>query len=205
MALVSVPKICDLEPGLGSVPELTVAPGLRPGMTNGVVPFYKAWPGGRAKHTELSQGVGCADDAEVVSRVHQDVIGGASKRASASLREIREMEAEMRAFQLHAECIKAERLKEVARILSAFNSKAEGEGEGEEGERLEKGRRAAELLRQLQVHGQQRCEEIIAVEQWHDANRTLGEQVGERAHPWIHRPFARPPGVEWYLFVPVTN
>jgi hypothetical protein len=166
---------------LESVPELRVEKkvvdhgGSKPPFT----PYYKSWPGGRHDDVPV-EGLRCLDDASVVNRMFIDAIGGSAANRQNCLQELREMEEQNTVFQMRSKAMNAEISKKVAGILEEYD-RHEADGTEMDGD---KGRKAAELIRQLQDTGERRCDEVMQVERWHKDNENLGESMeGELDEP----------------------
>ena len=159
---------------LESVPELRVAkkapadPSAKPPFT----PYFKSWPGGRHDDVPI-EGLRCLDDAAIVNRMFIEAIGGSASNRHNCLQEIRDMEERNKVFQMRAKAMNHEIQKKVGSILEEYDMRTDDDGDGEE----DRGRKAIELIRQLQETGEHRAEEIMQVERWHADNVNMAEQM----------------------------
>ena len=170
-------KVLDAEPVLEAVPELATEPRHLTAVHPTPPPaYYKAWPGGRAEEV-CPEGLRCLDDADVVNRLFVGAVRGSAKTHRDCLQEIRDMENKNRVLQMRAVAMSGEIDKRVASIIADFNTRPSAlEEEGEE--ENDNGRRAGDLIRQLQDTSQQRAEGIMHVDRWHSDNAHLGSDYG---------------------------
>lgn len=174
--LSGLPELTDrMQARLEPQPPLHMA-GLPPDTGNPVVPYFRAWPGGREKDVRPPDGLRTKQDAIDIHKAFLNAIGADGGQKVNAIQEIRDMEEKLRVFQSKAKSQKAEINKRVDAVMAEYEKDVADSAETYAGNKLN----ADQLIRQLQENGSARNEIEVQVERWHKDNLHLGEEAGAR-------------------------
>lgn len=174
--LPDMPELTEkMQARLEKQPPLQM-PGLPPDPT--VIPYFKAWPGGRKKDHRPPDGLRTKQDAIDIHKAFLEAIGADAGQKINAIQEIREMEEKLRVYQAKAKSQKAEINKRVDAVLAEYNAATEDD----EDSYAQNMRDADQLIRQLKESGAARNQIEVEVEHWHKDNMGLGEEAGQEEH-----------------------